>query len=124
SVSEGNPAGHLGRSGGSRPPLASTENPSYAAIHRSLLAGLLSSIANRGDTNEYTAAGGGKFFLWPGSGAAATKPKWIVAAEMLETTRRFLRTVARIDPQWIEPLATHLVNRSYSDPHWDRRAAG
>jgi ATP-dependent helicase HrpA len=105
----------------SRSPL---EHPAYAAIHRSLLSGLLSSIANRGETNEYTAAGGGKFLLWPGSGTAAAKPKWIVAAEMVETTRRYLRTVARIDPAWIEPLASHLVTRSYSDPHWDRRAAG
>ena len=64
----------------------------YAAIHRSLLAGLLSSIAQRGDANEYTAAGGGKFLLWPGSGTFATRPKWIVAAELVETTRRFLRT--------------------------------
>jgi len=96
----------------------------YAAIHRALLAGLLSSIANRGETNEYTAAGGGKFFLWPGSGAAASKPKWIVAAELVETTRRYLRTIARIDPAWIEPLAAHLVTRAYSDPHWDRKAGG
>ncbi len=99
-------------------------DPAYAAIHRSLLAGQLSSIANRGETNEYTAAGGGKFLLWPGSGTSAAKPKWIVAAEMVETTRRYLRTVARIDPQWIEPLASHLVTRSYSDPHWDRRGSG
>ena len=114
----------------------STENPAYASIHRSLLSGLLSSVANRGETNEYTAAGGGKFLLWPGSGIIATptrnasegqspsRPSWVIAGEMVETTRRYLRTVARIDPAWIEPLATHLVTRSYSDPHWDRRAAG
>ncbi|MCI0357695.1 MAG: DUF3418 domain-containing protein, partial [Planctomycetaceae bacterium] len=92
------------------------------AIHRALLTGLLSSIANRGDASEYTAAGGGKFVLWPGSGSFASKPKWIVAGEMVETTRRYLRTVGRIDPDWIEPLATHLVTRSYSDPRWDRKA--
>jgi ATP-dependent helicase HrpA len=96
----------------------------HAAIHRALLAGLLSSLATRDEQAEYTAAGGGKFQVWPGSGVLASKPKWIIAAEMVETTRRYLRTVARIDPQWIEPLATHLVNRSYSDPHWDRRAGG
>jgi ATP-dependent helicase HrpA len=96
----------------------------YAAIHRSLLAGLLSSIAQRAEGSEYTAAGGGKFLLWPGSGTAASKPKWIVAAELVETSRRFLRTAGRIDPDWIEPLAAHLVTRSYSDPHWDRRAGG
>src|SRR4029453_14623161 len=77
-----------------------------------------------GDTNEYTAAGGGKFLLWPGSGASAAKPKWIVPAGLVETTRRFLRTVGRIDQAWIEPLATHLVTRGYSDPHWNRHAGG
>ena len=101
-----------------------TAENAYAAIHRSLLAGLLSSIAQRGDAHEYTAAGGGKFLLWPGSGTFAAKPKWIVAAELVETTRRYLRTVGRIDPAWIEPLAAHLVTRSYSDPHWDRKAGG
>jgi len=101
-----------------------TEHAAYAAIHRSLLAGLLSSVAQRGETNEYTAAGGGKFLLWPGSGVAATKPKWVIAGELVETARRYLRTVARLDPHWIEPLAGHLVTRSYSDPHWDRRAGG
>ncbi len=100
------------------------ENPAYAAIHRSLLSGQLASIANRGETNEYTAAGGNKFLLWPGSGLSATKPKWIMATEMVETTRRYLRTVGRIDPEWIEPLAAHLVSRSYSEPHWERKAGG
>jgi ATP-dependent helicase HrpA len=99
-----------------------TESSTYAAIHCSLLAGLLSGLALRGETNEYTAAGGGKFLVWPGSSVVAGKPRWIVAAELVETTRRYLRTVARIDPDWIEPLAGHLVSRSYSDPHWVRSA--
>ena len=54
---------------------------------------------------------------------APGKPRWIVAAEVLETTRRYLRTCARIDPDWVEPLAEHLVHRTYSEPHWDRAAA-
>jgi ATP-dependent helicase HrpA len=95
----------------------------YAAIHRALLAGLLSNLAMRSDNFEYTGAGGGKFYLWPGSGVFGKKPKWAVAAELLETNRRYLRTVARIDPEWIEPLAPHLVKRSYSDPHWSRKSA-
>ena len=99
-----------------------SETTAYAAIHRALVSGLLSSIAMRGDTGEYIAVGGGKFQLWPGSGIYASKPKWIVAGEMVETTRRYLRTVARIDPQWIESLATHLVTRNHSEPHWDSRA--
>lgn len=95
----------------------------YAAIHRSLLAGLLASIATKTDTSEYLAAGGNKFFLWPGSGTFDSRPKWIVAAELVETTKRYARTVAKIDEEWIEPLAMHLVNRSHSEPVWDRRSA-
>ncbi|MGI8980124.1 MAG: ATP-dependent RNA helicase HrpA [Pirellulaceae bacterium] len=95
----------------------------YAAIHRSLLAGLLASIATKTDTSEYLAAGGNKFFLWPGSGTFASRPKWIVAAELVETTKRYARTVARVDEEWIEPLAMHLVSRSHSEPVWDRRSA-
>ena len=105
-------------------PLGSfTSDGIYAAIHRSLLAGLLSNIAMKGDTSEYLGAGGNKFFLWPGSGTFASRPKWIVAAELVETTKRYARTVARIDESWIEPLALHLVSRSYSDPNWDRRSS-
>jgi ATP-dependent helicase HrpA len=95
----------------------------YAAVHRALLTGLLSNIAQRSDTSEYNGAGGNKFFLWPGSGVFARTPKWIAGAELVETTRRYIRTAARIDPDWIEPLATHLVSRSYSDPNWERRSA-
>ena len=89
------------------------------AIHRALLTGYLSSIAFKTESGEYLAPGGMKAFLWPGSGLAAKKPKWIVAAELVETTRRFLRTVAKIEPDWIEPLAGHLIDRTYNEPHWD-----
>ncbi len=91
----------------------------YAAVHRALLSGFLSGIAFRAETGEYTVAGGAKSWLWPGSGLAGKQPKWIVTAESIETTRRFLRTAARIDPVWIESLAGDLVNRTYSDPAWD-----
>ena len=94
----------------------------YNAIHRALLTGLLSNIALRGETSEYTVAGGGKAFLWPGSGTIAKKPKWIVAGEVVETSRRYLRAVARIDPNWIERLSEHLVTRTYSEPHWSEGA--
>lgn len=96
-----------------------TRRNDFGAIHRALLTGFLSSIAQKTETNEYQVAGGQKAFLWPGSGSAGKKPKWIVAAELVETTRRFIRTVARIDPNWIEPLASHLLSRSHSEPHWD-----
>lgn len=92
----------------------------YNAVHRALLTGLLSSVAFRPDAFEYTVAGGHKAHLWPGSGVFAKKPKWVVAAEVVETSKRYLRAVARIDPGWIESLAPHLVNRSYSEPSWSR----
>jgi ATP-dependent helicase HrpA len=95
----------------------------YAPIHRALLAGLLSNIAMRGDAYEYKGAGGTTFHLWPGSGVFANKPAWIVAAELVETTKRYLRTVANIDPTWVEAIAPHLVKRSYSDPYFHRKSA-
>lgn len=92
----------------------------YDALHRALLAGLLSNVAlKRDDKNEYTGSGGQTLFLWPGSGLIEKKPKWVVAAELVETTRRYARTVARINPLWIEPLAGHLVKRTYGDPRWE-----
>jgi ATP-dependent helicase HrpA len=91
------------------------------AIHRALLTGFLSSIAQRsGETSEYLTGGGLKGVVWPGSGTFAKKPKWVVAAEVVETSKQYLRTVARIDPAWIEALAGHLVTRTQSEPHWDR----
>ncbi len=94
----------------------------YGAIHRALLAGLLSNVAMRSDAFEYTGAGNARFYLWPGSGVFAAKPEWIMAAELVETTRNYARTVAKINPAWIEPLAGHLVKRTYSQPHWSRPA--
>jgi len=91
----------------------------YEPIHRAILAGLLSNVACCLSTYEYTGAGGNKSYLWPGSATFSAKPKWVVAAELVETSKRYLRTCARIDPDWIEPAAEHLVHRSYSEPHWD-----
>ncbi len=75
-----------------------------------------------GEKNEYTGAGGLKLNLWPGSGVFEKKPKWIVAAELVETSKQYARTVAAIQPQWIEPLAAHLVKRNFSDPHWSEKS--
>ena len=92
----------------------------YDAVHRAILTGLLSSVALRTGTYEYTVAGGSTAYLWPGSALFEARPGWVMAAEVVETTKRYLRTCARIDPRWIEPVAEHLVKRSYSEPHWDR----
>lgn len=93
----------------------------YESIHRALLSGLLSGVGMKNEKHEYTGAGGSKFFLWPGSGIFGSKPQWVMASEIVETTRRYGRTVAKIQPEWIEPLAKHLVSHSYSEPHWSEK---
>jgi ATP-dependent helicase HrpA len=91
-------------------------------IHRALLAGLLSHLGLRDPRRrDYTGARGARFALWPGSVLARRQPDWVMAAELVETSRLWGRTAARIDPAWIEPLAGHLVRRMYDDPYWDRR---
>ena len=72
---------------------------------------------------EYLGARGAKFMIFPGSPLARKPPRWVMAAELVETSRLFARTVARINPEWIEPLAGHLVRRTYSEPHWSRKRA-
>jgi ATP-dependent helicase HrpA len=99
-----------------------TRRDDSAAIHRALLAGFLSGLAYRSGDHTYTGAGGLQLRLWPGSGLFKNKPKWIVAAELVETTQRYARTVGQINPNWVEPIADHLVKRSYSDPHWHEKS--
>ncbi|MEM1224708.1 MAG: ATP-dependent RNA helicase HrpA [Planctomycetota bacterium] len=96
----------------------------YAAIHQSLLSGLLSGVAMSGNKNEYVGARDLKLFLWPGSGVFEAKPKWIVAAELVETAKQYARIVAKIQPAWIESVAAHLLKPSYRDPHWSRKSGG
>jgi len=95
----------------------------YDAIHRALLTGLLSSIGNLRENTaagtEYAGVRGMRFAIFPGSGLAGSKPKWVVAAEIVQTSRVFARTVARIEPTWIEAVAPHLVKRTHAEPWWD-----
>lgn len=93
------------------------------AIHRSLLSGLLGNIATRTEGPEYLAARGAKCFLFPGSGLFKRKPGWIMAAEIVETTKLYARTIAPIQPQWAERLAAHLVKRTHSEPTWQMQTA-
>jgi ATP-dependent helicase HrpA len=95
----------------------------YDAIHRALLTGLLGNVAFKGEGNEYTGARNVELFLFPGSGLFNKGPKWIMAAEFIETSRRYAHTVAKIEPEWIERLAGHLLRRSYYEPHWEKNAA-
>ncbi len=91
-----------------------------ARIHAALIAGLLSHIGLReGDSRDYTGARNAKFVLAPGSVLTKRPPRWIVVADLVETSRLYGRTGARIDPETVERVAGHLIARSYSEPHWD-----
>jgi ATP-dependent helicase HrpA len=92
------------------------------AVHTALLAGLLSHIGlYDGEKRDYLGARGGRFGIFPGSRLFRKSPRWVMAAELVETSRLWARTVARIEPEWIEPLAGHLVKRNYSEPHWSSK---
>ncbi|WP_428635067.1 ATP-dependent RNA helicase HrpA [Sedimenticola sp.] len=95
----------------------------YEAIHRSLLTGLLSHIGLRqaGNSREYLGARNGRFFIFPGSGLFKKQPKWVVAAELVETSKLYARTVAQIQPEWVEAIAAHLIRQNYSEPHWEKK---
>ena len=91
-------------------------------VHQALLAGLLSHIGSWDERRrEYAGARGTRFVIFPGSHLAKKNPAWIMAAELVETSRLFARTVARIQPEWAEPLAAHLIKRTYSEPHWSTK---
>ncbi|MCL2896767.1 ATP-dependent RNA helicase HrpA [Brenneria tiliae] len=93
----------------------------YRSIHCALLTGLLSHIGQKDvDKQEFSGARNARFALFPGSGLFKKPPKWTMVAELVETSRLWGRIAARIDPEWIEPLAQHLIRRSYSDPHWEK----
>ncbi|MFI3156334.1 MAG: ATP-dependent RNA helicase HrpA [Methylococcaceae bacterium] len=100
-----------------------TDEASYEKIHRALLPGLLSNIGFRHEQYEYLGARGLKFFIFPGSGLHKLKPKWIMAAEQVETSKVYARNVARIEPEWIEHCAEHLLKHNYYDPHWEKKGA-
>ncbi|GAB4352015.1 MAG: ATP-dependent RNA helicase HrpA [Gammaproteobacteria bacterium] len=100
-----------------------TDEAGYDAIHRALLSGLLGNIALRDEKNEYTGARGNRLMLWPGSALFSRGARWIVAAELVETSRVYARTVAAIQPEWVERLAGARVKRRYSEPHWEKRPA-
>jgi ATP-dependent helicase HrpA len=89
-------------------------------IHRAILSGLLSHIGWResGKDKGYLGARNSRFHLFPGSGLFASQPKWLMAAELVETSRLYARTAAAIEPAWVEQAAGHLLQRSYSQPHW------
>jgi len=93
-------------------------------VHRALIAGLLGNIGCKGEeAGEYLGARGIRFALFPGSGLRRKQPKWVVAAELVETTRLYARCAARIEPEWVEAAAGDLVKKHYFDPHWEKEHA-
>ncbi|MFV0252569.1 MAG: ATP-dependent RNA helicase HrpA [Beutenbergiaceae bacterium] len=92
------------------------------SIHQALLSGLLSHVGSWDERKrDYIGARGTRFVIFPGSALAKKPPAWVMAGELVETSRLFARTAARIQPQWLEPLAEHLVKRSYAEPHWSSK---
>jgi ATP-dependent helicase HrpA len=94
---------------------------SYEALHKAILTGLLGQVAVKVEKKEYLATRNRKVLIFPGSKVAKTGPKWIVATEIVETSRVFARVVASIQPEWIEPLAGHIVKHHYFEPHWEQK---
>jgi ATP-dependent helicase HrpA len=92
---------------------------SYTGVHRALLAGFCTMVGSRGEDGVYVGTRGIHFHLFPGSPLARRKPRWVMAANIVETSRVFARRVAQIEPTWIESAAAHLLKREYLTPDWD-----
>src|SRR5437763_7076958 len=93
------------------------------AIHRALLSGLLANVGVKSEAHEYTGTRGARFSIFPASALFKRSPAWIMTAELVETTKLYARTVAPVQPEWIERAASHFVKRLYTDPKWDRDRA-
>jgi len=110
----------LGKRGASAAPAATTPQEH---IHRALLAGLLNNVGAKADAYSYQGVHGGRFAIFPGSVLFKAGPKWIMAAELVRTAKLYARTVAPIRASWVEQIGSHLVKRTYTDPHWNTEAA-
>src|SRR5690606_4911193 len=94
---------------------------SYAAVHKAILSGLLSQIGQKTEEGDYLGARQRRFWIHPSSVIGRKKPTWVMTAELVETTKVFARRVAKIEPDWIEPLAGHLIKKNHFEPHWEKR---
>lgn len=100
------------------------EPGNYQSIHSAILVGLLSHIGIKDqEKNEYQGARNARFNIFPASGLFKKQPKWVMVAELVETSKLWGRIAAKIQPEWVEPLAQHLIKRSYSEPHWSKKQA-
>ncbi|WP_062208886.1 ATP-dependent RNA helicase HrpA [Streptomyces sp. NBRC 109706] len=114
----------VGRTMGVEPAGEDTPAAAPQVVHQSLLAGLLSQLGLKDtEKHEYLGARGAKFAVFPGSALFRKPPRWVMSAELVETSRLWARINARIEPEWIEPLAGHLVKRTHSEPHWEQKQA-
>ncbi len=93
----------------------------YAAVHKAILAGLLSQIGQKTEDGDYLGARQRRFWVHPSSVIGRKKPNWLMSAELVETSKLFARMVARIEPDWIEPLAGHLIKKNHLEPHWEKK---
>ncbi|KVH64216.1 ATP-dependent RNA helicase HrpA [Burkholderia cepacia] len=96
----------------------------YEQVHLALLTGLLGNLGLKADDDpHYLGARGIKFYLWPGSVLAKKAGRWVMAAELVETSRLYARCLAKIEPEWVEKIGAHLLKKSLSEPHWEKRPA-
>jgi ATP-dependent helicase HrpA len=99
--------------------VAQRQAATYTGVHRSLLAGFCTMVGTRGEEGAYLGTRGVHFHIFPGSSLARRRPRWVMAANIVETSRIFARRVAEVEPQWIEAAAAHLLKREYLEPDWD-----
>ncbi|MEW9900105.1 ATP-dependent RNA helicase HrpA [Chitinivorax sp. PXF-14] len=93
----------------------------YEQLHKALLSGLLGNLGMKQQEDEqYLGARGIKFSIFPGSGLKKSRPKWVLTAELVETTKLYARCVAKIEPEWVEPVAGSLCKSHYYEPHWEK----
>lgn len=96
----------------------------FEQVHLSLLTGLLGNVGLKADDEPYyLGARGIKFYLWPGSALLKKAGRWVMAGELVETSRLYARTIAKIEPEWLEQVGAHLLKKSLSEPHWEKKAA-
>ncbi|EQM73936.1 ATP-dependent RNA helicase HrpA [Stutzerimonas stutzeri] len=100
---------------------AAVRAKSYAAVHKAILSGLLSQVGHKTEEGDFLGARQRRFWVHPSSVIGRKKPNWIMAAELVETTKLFARMVAKIEPDWIEPLARHLIKTNHFEPHWEKK---
>ncbi|MFJ4346702.1 ATP-dependent RNA helicase HrpA [Pseudomonas sp. NPDC089401] len=97
------------------------EPSDYQKVHKAILSGLLSQIGQKTEEGDYQGARQRRFWVHPSSGIGRKRPQWVMAAELVETTKLYARMVAKIEPDWIEPLATHLIKKNHFEPHWEKK---